>query len=309
MKRRVIYIIGPTASGKTRLAVNLAHALDGEIISADSRQLYKGMDIGTGKDLATYQVNGTSIAYHLIDCLVVGQVYHVHQFEKDANKAIEQIYKKGKMPIVCGGSGMYIDALLTGFSYAGIPANEQIQQRLANYDSQALKAQFNSIPATAVHKTADLSTKKRIIRAIEIAQYLIENPGFVAPKYPKFDSLIVAISMPVEERNKQIYQRLLNRINEGLIDEVASLMQLHQPDVLIRYGLEYKYVTLHLMGRLTKQEMVDKLYIAIRQFAKRQMTYLRKMQRDGKHIHWIDGTRPMQTMANEVLKIIEENNC
>lgn len=291
----VLVLLGPTASGKTALAVQLAFALDAEIVSADSRQLYKGMDLGTGKDLAEYQVHQNTIPYHMIDVLEVGQQYHVHQFRKDASKCIELILQRGKQAILCGGSGMYIDSLLSDFSYAGIPQDKALREALESKQHRELLDIFESYKPTPVLHTADLSTHKRTVRAIEIAEYLKLNPDFVAEKIPQFQYRIFGLNPHIVERRKRINKRLHERLQQGMVEEIEALLAKYGAAVLLRYGLEYKYITQYLTGELSYDQMQQQLNTAIHQFAKRQMTYFRKMERDGKQINWIpDGLTILQ---------------
>lgn len=304
-KHLPIFILGPTASGKTKIAVQLAYRLQAEIVSADSRQLYKGMDIGSGKDLNEYVLNGKQIPYHMIDLLHVGDTYHVYQYMQDAKNCIDEITYRGKQVIVCGGSGMYLDSLLSDFSFAGIPENKELRTKFASKPHQELVDYFLTLPQTDVHHTADLSTHKRTIRAIEIASYLIQHPRFDRRPASPLSAHLFGIDIDVETRRTQITDRLHQRLQNGMIEEVQQLLSIHNPEVLMRYGLEYKFITMYLIGKLSYPEMHNQLNTAIHQFAKRQMTYFRKMERDGKEIYWIKNPQSPVDAANEMVQVLE----
>lgn len=282
---RLITILGPTASGKTSLAAALAYKLDTEIISADSRQVYRGMDIGTGKDLGDYIVSGKQIPYHLIDILDAGEKYNVYEYQHDFHKAFSQITQKGKLPILCGGTGMYIEAVLRGYKLLTVPENRELRQRLESKPMEELRTILSSYGS--MHNTSDLDSQKRVIRAIEIAEYT----SHTEPEYHEFEplnSLIIGIDLDREIRRQRITQRLKNRLNEGMIEEVKSLLEKGiAAEDLIYYGLEYKFVTQYLIRELNYNEMLTQLEIAIHQFAKRQMTWFRGMERRGFTIDWI----------------------
>lgn len=300
-----IFILGPTASGKTEKAVLMAHLLHAEIVSADSRQLYRGMDIGSGKDLAEYAINGTQIPYHMIDTLDVGETYHVYQYMCDAKKCVAEIATRGKHVIVCGGSGMYLDSLLSDFSYAGIEEDAELRDRFIHKSHQELIDYFKKLTQTDVHLTADTSTHKRTLRAIEIATYLLHHPNFKKTYSPPLNAHLFGIDIGIENRRMRITQRLHQRMQSGMIQEVEHLLLQHSADVLIRYGLEYKYITNYLIGKLTYEQMLSKLNTAIHQFAKRQMTYFRKMERDGKEIYWIKNPHTSVEAVNEMVQVLE----
>ncbi|MPR36359.1 tRNA (adenosine(37)-N6)-dimethylallyltransferase MiaA [Salmonirosea aquatica] len=284
----MIIILGPTASGKTRLAAQLAHRVDGEIISADSRQVYRGMTIGTGKDLQEYVVNGTTIPYHLIDIQDAGEKYHVHQFRQDVFQLLPEIRKRGKVPLLCGGTGLYIQALLQGHQFTEIPINEPLREELEALSHDELLVIFHEVPS-AYSGLADTSTRKRTIRAIEIATYLCANPDYAFPEIAVPDFQVFGLNPPVEIRRQRISRRLHERLQNGLVDEVQGLLNRGiLPEILIYYGLEYKFVTQYLFGELPYDTMVQRLETEIHRFAKRQMTYFRKMERDGIVIHWLD---------------------
>ncbi len=284
----MIVILGPTASGKTHLATQLAYRIGGEIISADSRQVYRSMNIGTGKDLQEYVVDGEAIPYHLIDILDAGEKYNVHQFRQDVLQVVPRIQQRGRVPILCGGTGLYIQALLQGHQFTEIPVNNSLRHELESLSSDALLALFHEIPSL-FSALADTSTRKRTIRAIEIATYLTQNPQHVFPKNLHLDYQVYGLNPPVEIRRQRITRRLQERLENGLIEEVQGLLNREiLPETLIYYGLEYKFVTQYLLGDLPYDTMVQRLETEIHRFAKRQMTYFRKMERDGIVIRWLD---------------------
>ena len=288
----LIAILGPTASGKTPFAAALAAELNTEIISADSRQIYRNMDLGTGKDLADYIVNGKQIPYHLIDIANPGYKYNVFEYQRDFLTAYESIKQKECLPIVCGGTGMYLESVLKGYKLLPVPENPKLRADLADKSleelTEILKVYKN------LHNTTDVDAVKRAIRAIEIEEYYIHSP--VDERwFPHLNSLIIGIDIDRELRREKITRRLHQRLEEGMIDEVRRLIaQGINPDDLIYYGLEYKYLTLHITGQLTYDEMFSQLEIAIHQFAKRQMTWFRGMERRGFTIHWMDVRWPME---------------
>ena len=301
MKHPLIVILGPTASGKTRLATHLAHKIQGEIISADSRQVYRGMNIGTGKDLNEYHIDNQDIPYHLIDILDGGQQYNIHQFQQDFQQTFDDISSRNKPSILCGGSGMYLEAVLKGYEFTAIPINEFFREELLQKSTEDLLKQFHKIQSQYTKK-ADISTRKRLIRAIEISQFLWQNPNYNIPQpnIPKF--IIFGINPATETRRISITKRLHERLQHGMIDEVKTLIDSGiSPDKLIFYGLEYKFITQYLMGELTYEIMVERLNVAIHQFAKRQMTYFRKMERDGLKINWLDPKVPLDKKLEEII--------
>ncbi len=288
MKYNLITILGPTASGKTKLAVQLAAYLNAEIISADSRQVYRGMDIGTGKDLDEYVWNGQKIPYHLIDIVDAGHSYHIYQFQQDFEKAFNDIISRGKIAILCGGSGLYLEAVLKGFQFTAVPIDLPFRESLEDSTSDELLALFEAVP-NQYSATADISTRKRLIRAIEINRYLEANPDFQLPSKIVPVSIIFGLNPPVESRRQNITKRLHQRLAEGMVTEVQNLIEAGVPsEKLIYYGLEYKFITEYLSGNILYEIMVERLNVAIHQFAKRQMTYFRKMERDGLIINWLD---------------------
>jgi tRNA dimethylallyltransferase len=281
----LITVLGPTASGKTAFAVALAQALDTEIISADSRQVYRGMTIGTGKDLEDYTVAGKPVPYHLIDICDPGEKYNIFHYQHDFHKAFESIQTKGKLPVLCGGSGLYIESVLKGYKLLDVPENPELRQRLKDKSLPELEEILKSYKK--LHNTTDLDSAQRAIRSIEIEEYYLTNDPEMR-NYTPINSLIIGIDIDRELRRNKISARLKKRLDEGMIEEVRHLLStgLSSED-LIYYGLEYKYLTLYLTEKLTYSEMYDQLEIAIHQFAKRQMTWFRGMERRGFHIHWI----------------------
>ncbi|MBR1538369.1 MAG: tRNA (adenosine(37)-N6)-dimethylallyltransferase MiaA [Bacteroidales bacterium] len=278
----LICVLGPTASGKTRYAVALARELGGEILSGDSRQVYRGMDIGTGKDLAEYG----SVPYHLIDIVEAGTKYNIFQYQHDFERAYRDIVQRGRVPILCGGSGLYIEAATCGYHLPDVPPDPVLRAELEKRPTEELMARYEAIRRP--HNTTDYDTRQRLIRALEIAlwedTHPVERTAFL-PKHTKY----IGISVSREERNARIDRRLQARLEEGLVDEVRGLLE-HglSPEDLLYYGLEYKYVTLYLTGALSYDQMVTRLQTAIHQFAKRQMTWFRGMERKGIEIEWIE---------------------
>lgn len=267
----LIAILGPTASGKTPFAAALAAELHTEIISADSRQIYRGMDLGTGKDLADYAVDGKQIPYHLIDIADPGYKYNVFEYQRDFLNAYETIKQKGCLPVVCGGTGMYLESVLKGYRLLPVPENPELRTRLADKSLEELTDILKGYKS--LHNTTDVDTAKRAIRAIEIEEYYAHTP-VDERSFPRLNSLIIGVDIDRELRREKITRRLHRRLEEGMIDEVRRLIEQGiQPDDLIYYGLEYKYLTLHVIGQLTYNEMFTQLETAIHQFAKRQMTY------------------------------------
>ena len=297
----LVVILGPTASGKTHLAVQLAHRINGEIISADSRQVYREMNIGTGKDLEEYIVDNQAIPYHLIDILDAGEQYHIHFFQQDFQRVYQDIISRGKTPILCGGSGMYLEAVLKGYEFTAIPIDEDLRNELLEKPTEELTQIFQENPSKYTQK-ADISTRKRLIRAIEINQFLHQNPDFIIsnPQIPEF--IIFGLNPEAESRRISITKRLNHRLKNGMIEEVKALIDKGiSPDKLIFYGLEYKFITQYLTGEMTYEIMVERLNVAIHQFAKRQMTYFRKMERDGLKINWLSENLPFDKKLDEII--------
>ena len=299
----LITIIGPTASGKTAFAAALAARLDTEIISGDSRQVYRSMDIGTGKDLADYVVDGKQIPYHLIDICNPGDKYNVFEYQHDFHKAFEEIRKKGKLPILCGGTGMYIESVLRGFKLLDVPQNPSLRESLKGKSLAELEQILASYKV--LHNKTDVDSAQRAIRAIEIEEfYKTEAPD--KREYAPINSLIIGVDIDRNLRREKISKRLRARLDEGMVDEVRAILARGvKPEDLIYYGLEYKFLTLYIIGQLTYDEMVSQLEIAIHQFAKRQMTWFRGMERRGLHIHWLDATLPTDEKINNVLALIQ----
>ena len=286
----LITILGPTASGKTRLAARLADSIGGEIISADSRQVYRGMDIGTGKDLSDYVVDGRTVPYHLIDIAEPGYKYNVFEFQRDFLAAYESIRSRRHVPILCGGPGLYLESVLRGFRLIPVPENPELREQLSTKNLAELTEILASYKT--LHNTTDVDTPKRAIRAIEIEEYYRRQP-VESRTFPSLHSLTLGVSISRDQRRENISRRLRERMAEGMTDEVRRL--LHKglaPEDLIYYGLEYKYVTLFVTGSIDADTMTRQLEIAIHQFAKRQMTWFRGMERRGVHIQWLDYALP-----------------
>lgn len=303
----LITIIGPTASGKTSFAVELANKVDGEIISGDSRQVYRHMDIGTGKDLNEYTIGSKKINYHLIDIREPGDKYSVYDFQNDFHLAYQDIKGRNKTPILCGGTGLYIESVLKGYKLIDVPKNIELRDSLQNKSLSELSEILSKYKT--LHNKTDTETKQRAIRAIEIA-YMQETQKDQTPLHRNFepiDALIIGVSIDRNARREKISSRLRERINDGMIDEVKNLLvKGTSPDDLIYYGLEYKFVTLHVIGKLKYQEMFTQLEIAIHQFAKRQMTWFRGMERRGLKINWIDASLPMELKVEKAMKLISK---
>ena len=301
----MITILGPTASGKTPVAARLAAEIGGEIISADSRQVYRRMDIGTGKDLEDYTVDGRQIPYHLIDIREPGTKYNLFEYQQDFFDAYNNIIGKGAVPILCGGTGLYIEAVLKGYKLSPVPQNQALRDSLEGKSLAELTEMLTELKAkngSNMHNTTDVDSCQRAIRAIEIETYNLEHP---MPKreLPPVESVIIGIDIDRELRREKITRRLKTRLENGMVEEVRALLDEGIPaDALIYYGLEYKFVTEYLTGSLSYEEMFQRLEIAIHQFAKRQMTWFRGMERRGFKIHWINATLPM----DEKIRLIKE---
>jgi tRNA dimethylallyltransferase len=287
MDNKLISVLGTTASGKTQLAVNLAAIIGGEIISADSRQVYRGMDIGSGKDLAEYEVNGLKIPYHLIDVVDAGYEYNVYEYQKDFFTAYELIAQHQNIPILCGGTGMYIESILKGYQLMKVPRDEALRIRLEKKTDEELKKMV--IESRTPHNTSDLDDKSRSIRALEIDAYYREHPELLK-EVPKIKSINFGIRFERNEIRNRITQRLDSRLQIGLIEEVTQLLNSGlEPEKLMFYGLEYRLVTQYITGQIDYNTMFSELNTAIHQFAKRQETWWRKMEKSGTKILWIDG--------------------
>ena len=304
--RQMITILGPTASGKTPVAARLAAEIGGEIISADSRQVYRRMDIGTGKDLADYTVDGRQIPYHLIDIREPGTKYNLFEYQQDFFDVYEAIQSRGVVPILCGGTGLYIEAVLKGYKLSPVPQNQELRDSLDGKSLDELTQMLTDLKAKSgsnMHNTTDVDSCQRAIRAIEIETYNLQHP---MPKreLPPVDSLIIGIDIDRELRREKITHRLKARLDEGMVDEVKALLDEGIPaDDLIYYGLEYKFLTEYIVGKLSYDEMFSRLEIAIHQFAKRQMTWFRGMERRGFTIHWIDATLPMDEKVQKIIQL------
>lgn len=294
----MITILGPTASGKTSLAAALAADIDAEIISADSRQVYRCMDIGTGKDLEDYNVNNKHINYHLIDIVEPGTKYNLFEYQQDFFDAYNDVVSRKKIPILCGGSGLYIEAVLNGYNLVAVPENRILRDTLESKSLDELTEiliQLKKENGSNMHNSTDVDNKKRAIRAIEIETYYKINSQVKECHYPKIKSTIFGIDIGREERRRRISERLKQRLNSGMIEEVKMLLEKGiTPQDLIYYGLEYKFVTKYIIGEISYEEMFRSLEIAIRQFAKRQMTWFRGMERRGFIINWIDYSLPLE---------------
>ncbi|HEX2969640.1 MAG TPA: tRNA (adenosine(37)-N6)-dimethylallyltransferase MiaA [Bacteroidales bacterium] len=298
----LVVITGPTASGKTCLAVSLARKLGGEVISADSRQVYRGMDIGTGKDTDDYMIDGSMIPCHLIDIAEPGYKYNVFEYQRDFLKVYKDLKKRNVFPVVCGGSGMYADSIISGYKMVEVPPDSGLRAKLEKKTIEELKEILSTY--RPLHNVTDTDTKKRVIRAIEI-EHFSRNQNTASSSFPKINPLVVGISIDREIRRKRITERLYKRLESGMIDEVKMLIGKGiRHETLIYYGLEYKYITLYLMGRLSRAEMIHDLEISIHQFAKRQMTWFRGMERRGIKINWIDGLLPMEEKVDRILELL-----
>lgn len=289
-KYDLVTIIGPTASGKTSLACLLAYETDSEIISGDSRQIYRSMDLGTGKDLADYIVNKKQIPYHLIDIRNAGEKYNIFEYQQDFYSTYKNITSKGKLPILCGGSGLYIESVLKGYPLVDVPENKALRESLKDKTLGELTDMLSSYKT--LHNKTDIDTAQRAVRAIEIAEYSLSNATQIS-KTVNLNSLIIGVDIDRELRRNRISQRLRTRLDEGMVEEVRNILNSGvNSDDLIYYGLEYKYLTLYILGQLSYDDMVSQLEIAIHQFAKRQMTWFRGMEKRGLSIHWIDALIP-----------------
>ena len=306
MKYDLITILGPTASGKTPLAAALADKLGTEIISGDSRQVYRRMDLGTGKDLVDYVVDGRPVPYHLIDIVEPGYKYNVFEYQRDFLKTYEEIVAKGKLPVLCGGTGMYIESVLKGYRLLPVPENPELRASLEGKTLEELTDILRRYKK--LHNSTDVDTAKRAIRAIEIEEYYKQQP----PEYrefPSLKSLIVGVDIDRELRREKITRRLKQRLEEGMVDEVRGLLtEGVSAENLIYYGLEYKFLTQYVIGELTFEEMFQQLETAIHQFAKRQMTWFRGMERRGFTIHWLDATLSMEEKLEQIINWINTNN-
>lgn len=304
--QKMITILGPTASGKTSLAAALAARIDAEIISADSRQVYRGMTIGTGKDLDDYRQGDRLIPYHLIDICEPGTKYNLFQYQQDFHLIYNNIVARGVRPILCGGTGLYIESVLKGYALSPVPQNQALRDKLADKSLAELTEMLEDLKRrnhSVMHNRTDVDTAQRAIRAIEIETYNLEHPTDNRT-LPPIDSVIIGVGINREERRRKITQRLKQRLEEGMVDEIRQLLDRGiAPENLIYYGLEYKFVTEYVIGKTSYEEMFRQLEIAIHQFAKRQMTWFRGMERRGFTIHWIDALDPMDSKVAQIMDI------
>ena len=304
--QKMITILGPTASGKTSLAAALAARIDAEIISADSRQVYRGMTIGTGKDLDDYRQGDRVIPYHLIDICEPGTKYNLFQYQQDFHLIYNNIVARGVRPILCGGTGLYIESVLKGYALSPVPQNQALRDELADKSLAELTSMLEDLKHrnhSVMHNRTDVDTAQRAIRAIEIETYNLEHPTDNRT-LPPIDSVIIGVDINREERRRKITQRLKQRLEEGMVDEIRQLLDRGiAPENLIYYGLEYKFVTEYVIGKTSYEEMFRQLEIAIHQFAKRQMTWFRGMERRGFTIHWIDALDPMDSKVAQIMDI------
>lgn len=303
----MITILGPTACGKTSLATRLAYVLGSEIISADSRQVYRGMDIGTGKDLDDYVVDGHAIPYHLIDICEPGTKYNLFQYQQDFHRVYADMRQRGVRPILCGGTGLYLEAVLRGYELSPVPQNQALRDSLSSKSMDELTAMLIDLKrqtGSNMHNKTDVDTPQRAIRAIEIETYNLQHPT-ECRKLPPVPSLVFGLNIDRDDRRRKITDRLRKRLDGGMVDEIRHLLSMGIPaEDLIYYGLEYKYVTEYVIGRLSYDEMFRQLEIAIHQFAKRQMTWFRGMERRGVAIHWLDAARPLEENVEEIRRLI-----
>ena len=298
----LLVVTGPTASGKTSLAAVIAKKVGGEIISADSRQVYRGMNIGTGKDYDDYLIDGIRLPCHLIDIADPGYKYNVFEYQRDFIKVYSDLKERNVFPVVCGGSGMYADSIITGYKMIEVAPDSGLRIKLEKKTMEELKSILQTYKN--LHNKSDLDTKKRIIRAIEIAHFE-KNKGKKKGEIPKVRSLVVGVLFERELRRKRISDRLKKRLDNGMVDEVKQLIDSGiNTDTLIYYGLEYKYITLYLTGKITFDEMARDLETAIHQFAKRQMTWFRGMEKRGIKIHWLDGEMPMEEKVESIMGLL-----
>lgn len=305
----MITILGPTASGKTSIAAALAGRIGGEIISADSRQVYRRMDIGTGKDLADYEVGGKHIPYHLIDIAEPGYKYNLFEYQRDFHTAYDDITSRGRTPVLCGGTGLYIEAVLNGYALSPVPQNQELRDSLSAKSLDELTAMLKALKeqtGSNMHNRSDVDTVQRAIRAIEIETYNLQHPT-PEREMPGISSLVIGVDVDRETRRRRISDRLEARLHEGMIDEVKGLLaEGVSAESLMYYGLEYKFVTEYVTGKTTYNDMLSRLEIAIHQFAKRQMTWFRGMERRGIHINWIDASLPMDDKVEQIMELNEK---
>ena len=298
----LIVITGPTASGKTSLAANVAKKIEGEILSADSRQVYREMNIGTGKDYDDYKVDGHQIPVHLLDIVDPGYKFNVFEYQKFFLDSFFELKSRNKIPVVCGGSGMYIDSIVSGYKLIEVPPDVNLRNELENKSMEELISILQNYKS--LHNTTDIDTKKRAIRAIEIEKYYSENQQNEIV-FPHLRSLVTGVKYDRETRRILISKRLKERLANGMIEEVEMLLDKGIPvETLLYYGLEYKFITLYLTGKMSYEEMFCRLEVAIHQFAKRQMTWFRGMERRGIKIHWLDGFMPLEQKVEMIINLL-----
>ncbi|HPF52338.1 MAG TPA: tRNA (adenosine(37)-N6)-dimethylallyltransferase MiaA [Draconibacterium sp.] len=306
MKYNLLTILGPTATGKTGLAAHVAVKINGEVISADSRQVYRGMDLGTGKDYEDYFVNGVEVPSHLVDIEDAGVHYNVYRFQTDFIQVFREIQSRDKFPVLCGGSGLYLEAVLKNYRLIEVPPNKTLRKELEGKSLEELSEILKAMKPR-LHNETDVKTDRRAIRAIEIEKYYAEHPQMDS-EMPDIKSLNAGIDFDRDMRRERISKRLKQRLDEGMLDEVQKLLDSGlTPEQLIYYGLEYKFLTLHLIGELSYDEMFRQLEIAIHQFAKRQMTWFRGMEKRGTKIHWVNGHLPMDEKVEEILQLLKQS--
>ena len=299
MSSPLITILGPTATGKTALAAEVAYRLGGEIISADSRQVFRGMDLGTGKDLADYDLHGTHVPYHLIDICDPAEEYSAYRFVNDFKRAYEDIASRGRQPLLCGGTGLYVDAVVRGYRLSDAPVDPAWRASLAAYSDEELTERLASYGP--LHNHTDTETRERLVRALEIQEYAVKHPDSY-PHLPEMEHRVFGMGLERQQVIERIGRRLRRRLDEGMTAEVQRLMdQGVAPERLMRFGLEYRHVTRFLLGQCSEEEMFRDLYTDIRRFAKRQMTWFRRMERNGVTIHWLDASKPVGTLATELI--------
>lgn len=304
MDNSLLTITGTTASGKTQLAAEVAFCIGGEIISADSRQVFRGMDIGSGKDLADYHVHGVDIPYHLIDICDAGCEYNLYQFLNDFRRAYDTIVQRGRRPILCGGTGMYVDGVVRQYELPDAPIDEMFRKGIADKSDDELTRRLASM--IKLHNHTDTETRDRLVRALEIQEYKRQHPDSFT-KSPDINHVVVVVCFPRDVLVKRIETRLRQRLADGMVDEVCSLLkQGVRPERLLRYGLEYRHVTLFLQGKASKEQMFENLFTDIRRFSKRQMTWFRRMERNGVKINWLDGQLRLEEKVDTVLSLMSE---
>ncbi|MBC35583.1 MAG: tRNA (adenosine(37)-N6)-dimethylallyltransferase MiaA [Bacteroidetes bacterium] len=297
---KLITILGPTATGKTTFAAHLAKLIDAEIISADSRQVYRGMDLGTGKDIEDYTIDGYTVPYHLVDIKDPGYEYNVYEYQKDFLKAYQDIITRGKIAIQCGGTGMYLSSVVQAYDLKEVPVDQELRKELEGMTDKQLISILKSLDVP--HNTTDLDNRKRLLRAVEIAML---SPRIKSTPFPKMDHVVFGIKLEREVVRERVTRRLTRRLKEGMTAEVESLLKSGvSAEQLMFYGLEYKYLTQYVIGEIEKNDMFQKLNSAIHQFSKRQMTWFRRMEKQGVTINWIDGMLPMEGKLQESLKIL-----